>query len=58
MMRATIVCVLVLLASSCTLLLPTEEIIIECTVPEECGEGFLCEENACLPADTIDSSAQ
>jgi hypothetical protein len=41
--------------TGCTLLLPTEEIIVECTVPEDCGAGFLCEENACLPEDTDDN---
>lgn len=39
------------LASSCTLLLPTEQLITPCVVNDDCGDGFECLENACLPID-------
>lgn len=46
------------LGVGCTLLLDTEALIVPCTVDQECddalGEGFACEENACLPVDEID----
>ena len=50
---------LVSLASltGCTLLLPTNEIIKPCTVPEDCDDGFVCEDNACLPEDVDDGNA-
>jgi hypothetical protein len=34
----------------CTLILDTEGLIAECVVQADCGDGFICEENACLPA--------
>jgi hypothetical protein len=41
--------------SGCTLLLPTDQLITPCTNQAECdealGEGFVCEEQACLPED-------
>ena len=39
------------LASGCTLLLPTEQLITPCVVNDDCGDGFECLENACLPID-------
>jgi hypothetical protein len=35
--------------ASCTLLLDTEGLIAECVVQADCGDGFICDENACLP---------
>jgi hypothetical protein len=46
----------ILALSSCTLLLPTEEIIQPCTVDEDCAEGFECEDQACLPVDENDDT--
>jgi hypothetical protein len=42
--------------SGCTLLLPTEELIVPCVVDQDCidaglEEGFECLDNACLPID-------
>jgi hypothetical protein len=45
----------VVLNGACTLLLPTDQLVQECTVPEDCGEGFVCDQNACLPEDTEDT---
>lgn len=42
--------------SACTLLLPTNELITPCTEQADCEEGFVCEDNACLPEDTDDGS--
>ena len=54
-MKALALLTLALTASSCTLLLPTEELIVPCVVDDDCleavGEGFECLENACLPID-------
>jgi hypothetical protein len=47
--------VLVAAVAGCTLLLPTDQIIVPCQSQADCdanaGAGFVCEENACLPAD-------
>lgn len=37
--------------TACTLLLPTEELITPCVSDEDCGAGFECLDNACLPLD-------
>jgi hypothetical protein len=37
--------------AGCTLLLPTQDLITPCTVQDDCGAGFICEDNACLPED-------
>ncbi|MCC7071306.1 MAG: hypothetical protein IT383_08285 [Deltaproteobacteria bacterium] len=54
--------VLVLSCAACTLVLDTEALIVPCTVDQECddalGEGYSCEENACLPVDTVDEVAE
>jgi hypothetical protein len=44
--------ILAALSSSCTLLLPTDQLIKPCTSNADCDKGFVCQENACLPADT------
>ena len=41
----------------CTLLLPTNEIIQPCTNNEECEDGFICDQNACLPEDSADGAS-
>ncbi|MBI1948363.1 MAG: hypothetical protein HYS27_21930 [Deltaproteobacteria bacterium] len=50
------------LGVGCTLLLDTEALIVPCTVDQECddalGEGFACEENACLPIDEVDEGGE
>jgi hypothetical protein len=42
-------------ASGCTLLLPTDQLIVPCQSQADCddkaGDGFVCEDNACLPED-------
>jgi len=45
-------------AAGCTLLLPTNELITPCTVQEDCADGFVCEDNACLPIDEDDGSGE
>ena len=40
-------------ASACTLLLNTKDVIQACTSSAECDDGFDCIDNACLPADEI-----
>ncbi|MDP2339381.1 MAG: hypothetical protein Q8O67_00375 [Deltaproteobacteria bacterium] len=35
----------------CTLLLPTGELIKPCVEQADCDDGFLCEDEACLPED-------
>jgi hypothetical protein len=54
------VVVTVAVAVGCTLLLPTETLIVPCQSQADCdenaGDGFVCEENACLPEDTGGSS--
>ncbi len=53
---------LALLGGACTLVLDTEALIVPCTVDQECddalGEGYACEENACLPVDTVDDAGE
>lgn len=44
-------------SSSCTLLLPTNTLITPCTEAGACDEGFVCEQNACLPEDQDDSGS-
>jgi hypothetical protein len=57
MIRPVVAIVVAVVASvsSCTLLLPTDQLITPCTNQAECdealGEGFVCEEQACLPED-------
>jgi hypothetical protein len=53
LITAAVVAVLAL-PLGCTLLLPTDEIIQACAVQDECPEGFICDQNACLPEDVID----
>jgi hypothetical protein len=54
-LAALILVVVAAAASGCTLLLPTEDLIIPCQSQADCddkaGDGFVCEENACLPED-------
>ena len=56
-MIRTVICVIgvVVAASGCTLLLPTDQLITPCTDQADCdealGAGFVCEEQACLPED-------
>ena len=38
-------------AAGCTLLLPTQDLIKPCTAQADCDDGFVCEDNACLPED-------
>ena len=56
-----IVCALVVVVaavgSACTLLLPTNTLIVFCENQDACEAGFVCEDNACLPEDTDDGSA-
>ena len=51
-----------LLGAGCTLILDTEALITPCTVDQECddalGEGYQCEENACLPVDVVDDGSE
>jgi len=61
MNRVVVVSLALTALSACTLLLPTDQIIQPCTASDECLEGFICEENACLPIDEaaeIDSGAE
>ena len=55
MMRIACALVAVVAASSCTLLLPTNTLIKPCTEAGACDDGFVCEQNACLPEDEDDS---
>ena len=55
MIRLALICA-ALCSAACTLLLATDRIITPCTSEADCGEGFFCEENACLPEGTDDSS--
>lgn len=59
MMRVVsgLVALIVVAGSACTLLLPTNELITPCTEQAQCEEGFVCEDNACLPVDQDDGSA-
>ena len=44
--------------AGCTLLLPTQDLIQSCTAQADCPDGFICEDQACLPADEEDSGAE
>ncbi|MBM4282414.1 MAG: hypothetical protein FJ137_17225 [Deltaproteobacteria bacterium] len=48
-------CVVVAVLGSCTLLLPTDQLIVPCQSQADCdenaGDNFICEDNACLPED-------
>ncbi len=58
MMRLVCVVVATVAASSsCTLLLPTNTLITPCTEAGACDDGFVCEQNACLPEDEDDSGS-
>ena len=51
---AFLVVFVVAAVAGCTLLLPTNELITPCTVQADCdalGDGFICEDQACLPED-------
>lgn len=48
---------LTVIAAGCTLLLPTEQLIIPCVADEDCEAGFECLENACLPLDDGESAS-
>lgn len=52
---AALAVVIVAACSGCTLLLPTDQLIVPCQSQADCdekaGDGFVCEENACLPED-------
>ena len=50
MIRSAILVVVAALAG-CTLLLPTGELIKPCVEQAECDEGFVCQDEACLPED-------
>jgi len=41
----------VALLAGCTLLLPTQDLIVPCVEQADCDEGFVCEDQACLPED-------
>ena len=47
--------VLAVAVAGCTLLLPTDQLIVPCQSQADCdenaGAGFVCEDNACLPED-------
>jgi hypothetical protein len=47
--------VVVAVVGGCTLLLPTDQLIVPCQSQADCdenaGDGFVCENNACLPED-------
>ena len=45
------------LGVGCTLILPTDKIIKPCQLDGDCGPGFTCQQNACLPADTAEGEA-
>ena len=44
------------IAGGCTLLLPTSELIQSCVAQDECADGFVCEDRACLPEDDDEGS--
>lgn len=46
----------VTLATGCTLILDTSEIIAPCAAEDDCDKGFSCVDNACLPDDDEDPS--
>jgi hypothetical protein len=45
---------------ACTLLLPTDTLIVPCQSQADCdekvGDGFVCDSNACLPEDDAATS--
>lgn len=43
--------VTVALLAGCTLLLPTQDLIVPCVEQADCDEGFICDDQACLPED-------
>jgi hypothetical protein len=54
MIRFALLTVALAAVAGCTLLLPTNELITPCTVQADCdalGDGFVCEDQACLPED-------
>jgi hypothetical protein len=51
MIRLAVVALALAALSGCTLLLPTQDLIQPCVAQEDCADGFLCEDNACLPED-------
>ncbi len=54
MIRLALLAVALAAVAGCTLLLPTNELITPCTVQADCdalGDGFVCEDQACLPED-------
>lgn len=60
MIRAAVIALALAAVGGCTLLLPTNELITPCTAQAECdealGDGFVCEDNACLPEDELVTS--
>jgi hypothetical protein len=53
-------CVLVVVAmglGGCTLLLPTGDLIKPCVEQAECDDGFVCQDEACLPEDDAEAGA-
>ena len=60
MIRVAALTLILSAVSGCTLLLPTNELITPCTAQADCdealGDGFVCEENACLPEDDVAAS--
>ena len=60
MIRVAALALALAAVAGCTLLLPTNELITPCTAQADCdealGDGFVCEENACLPEDDVATS--
>ena len=57
MIRSFVLLATVVALGSCTLLLPTGELIKPCTEQADCDDGFLCEDEACLPEDEGEANA-
>ncbi len=55
-MKRIIPALVLVVGSGCTLLLPTNELIQDCVEQADCEDGFVCEENACLPEDQDDGT--
>ena len=55
--RSVVVVAAVAGLTGCTLLLPTGELIKPCTEQAECDEGFICQDEACLPEDETEVGA-
>ncbi len=51
MIRSCVLVAVVAALGSCTLLLPTGELIKPCVEQAECDDGFICQDEACLPED-------